>query len=797
MKISIVGGGPGGLYFALLTKQAKPDWEIEVFEQNRPDDTFGFGVVFSDSSLDEYESRDKETYDRMREEFAYWDDIDISYKGHLLKSEGNGFCGTSRVHLLKVFQDRCRDLGVKLHFEEAIDPATVEERFADSDMILVADGIGSGIRELNKGPDGFDVSVVQKTNRFCWMGSERPLTDFTYFFKETEHGLICAHTYQYEHGKSTWIFEMSDECWLAHGFETFDEPGSAAKLEKIFEDELIGYPLILNRSYWRQFPRIFCNKWSVNKMVILGDAKASAHYSIGSGSKLAMDCAIGLHDAVIQHLEADGHEAAFKAYDKERRIPAQIVQHNADVSLAWFEHIERSWDMDPYQFAMVVMCRSKSVTYDNLKLRDPAFVEAADTEWYQRYFEETGYDVRGTRPTPMFTKHKLRDLELRNRVVMSPMAQYSADEGGNLTDWHMVHYGGAARGGMGLMYVEMTCPSPEARITLGCPGMWTDDHESQWKKIVDFVHNNTKTKTCMQLGHAGRKGSTQLGWEHMDHPIKDAAKNWPLYSASPIAYFDGESQVPEALNRTQMDKIKADFVQATERADRAGFDMIELHCAHGYLLASFLSPLTNIRSDEYGGSIENRIRFPLEVFKAMRAVWPDNKPMAVRISASDWKEGGITEEDTFAIATAFNEAGCDLIDVSAGQTVPDQKPTYGRMFQSSFSEAIRNVPKISTMAVGAITDAGQVNTLLHTRRADLVAIGRTHMWNPHFTHQAAAWYGTVLEEDDWEKQYIAGQAQAYSILSKSSAQQLEWQQKARPKRHYTFATLERRDEINK
>ncbi|MCK0070023.1 FAD-dependent monooxygenase [Kordiimonas laminariae] len=787
MKISIIGGGPGGLYFALLTKKARPNWDIELYERNRADDTFGFGVVFSDASLDEYESRDKETYTRMREEFAYWDDINIAFKGEMMTCEGNGFCGTSRVHLLNVFQDRCRELGVKMYFEETIDPVTIETRFADSDMILVSDGIGSAIREAHKGPEGFDVSVSMKSNRFCWMGSTRPLSDFTYFFKETEHGAICAHTYQYEDKHSTWIFEMSDACWQAQGFEEFDEEGSAKKLEALFADELQGHPLILNRSHWRQFPRIFCNNWSVGKMVILGDAKASAHFSIGSGSKLAMDCAIGLYEAVIKHLETDGHEAAFAAYDKSRRVPAQIVQHNADVSLAWFEHMDRSWDMDPYQFAMVVMCRAKSVTYDNLIVRDPVFIEAADTEWYERYFRESGYDYRKSRPTPMFTKFKLRDMELRNRTVMSPMAQYSADENGNLTDWHFVHYSGAARGGMGMMFTEMTCPSPDARITLGCPGMWSDEQEAGWKRIVDFVHENTGTKICMQLGHSGRKGSTQLGWEKMDYPIEDGSKNWPLVSASPIPYFDGISQTPKELDEAGMAAITADFVQAAERANRAGFDMLELHCAHGYLLASFLSPLTNTRTDNYGGSIENRMRFPLQLFKAMRAVWPEEKPMSVRISASDWKEGGISEADTFAIADAFSEAGCDLIDVSAGQTVPDQKPIYGRMFQAGFSEAIRNVPKVATMAVGAITDAGQINTLLHTRRADLVAMGRPFMWNPFIVRQAAAWYGVKLENDDWEKQYQAGQAQAYSVQPKARIQQLEWQHKARPKRHHSFA----------
>lgn len=789
MKISIIGGGPGGLYFALLTKKARPDWEIEIFEQNRPDDTFGFGVVFSDSSLDEYEDRDLVTYERMRDEFAYWDDIDISYKGHMIKCRGNGFCGTSRVHLLNVFQERCRDLGVKMTFEERIDAQSVEERFAESDMILVADGIGSAIRDAHSGPDGFDVSVSTRSNRFCWMGSTKAQTDFRYHFKETSHGIICAHTYQYDQDTATWIFEMSDECWQGHEFKEFDEEGSAAILQTLFKDELDGHSLILNRSNWRQFPRLFCNNWSVGKMVILGDAKASAHFSVGSGTKLAMDCAIGLFEAVVEHLETGGTEAAFQAYDSARRIPAQIVQHNADVSLAWFEHMQRSWDMDPYQFAMVVMCRAKSVTYDNLILRDPEFVHAADTEWYQRYFEESGYDYRDSRPTPMFTKFRLRDMELTNRVVMSPMAQYSADEDGNLTDWHFVHYGGASRGGMGLMYVEMTCPSPEARITLGCPGLWTDEHEAQWKRVVDFVHASTTTRICMQLGHAGRKGSTQLGWEEMDHPIMADDKNWPLMSASPLPWFSGESQVPAEIDRAGMDKVRSDFVQAARRAERAGFDMLELHCAHGYLLASFLSPLTNQRTDEYGGSIDNRLRFPLEVFTAVRAVWPEAKPMSVRISACDWKVGGISEDDTFAIAQAFRSAGCDLMDVSAGQTVADQRPTYGRMFQAGFAEAIRNVPKMATMAVGAISDAAQVNTLLHTRRADLVALGRTHLWNPFFVRQAAAWYGVDIDDGEWEKQYIAGQMQAYSVQQRSREQQLEWQQKARPKRHHSFQDL--------
>ena len=780
MKISIIGGGPGGLYFALLTKKAKPEWEIEVFEQNRPDDTFGFGVVFSDDTLDEFLSRDPESYDLIRDEFAYWDDIIIRYKGEEVRCGGNGFAGCSRLNLLKVLHNRCETLGVKLNFGKKIEIENLETEFATSDIILASDGIGSAIREQYS--QFFNPTITQKSNRFTWMGSTRKVEDFTYFFKDSKYGPICAHTYQYEEGMSTWVFEMSEDCWQKWQFEEFDEQGSADKLEEIFAEELEGHNLIINRSMWRQFPRIYCNNWHHKNIAILGDAKASAHFSIGSGTKLAMECAISLSDAVLEFGESSV-EKAFEKYVEERETPVQILQHNADVSLAWFEHMDRYWDMDLMQFAAVVMCRSKSVTYNNLILRDPDFVKKIDDAWYERYYQESGYDYRQSRPTPMFTKYKLGPLELRNRVVMSPMAQYSADEDGNLTDWHLVHYGGAARGGMALMYVEMTCPSPEARITRGCPGIWTDKQEKDWKRIVDFVHENTETKICMQLGHSGRKGSTQLGWHKMDHPIAEPGQNWPIMSASDIPYFDGISQTPKEMNRADMDKVIHDFKQATIRADRAGFDMIEMHAAHGYLLASFLSPLTNIRTDDYGGSIENRMRFPLEVFKAMREVWPKSKPMSVRISATDWIEGGITEEDTFAIANAFRDAGVDLIDVSAGQTVPDQKPVYGRMFQLGFAEAIRNVPRVATMAVGNITEPAQVNTILHTRRADLVAIGRPHLWNPFFMREAAAWCGVELDENDWEKQYLSGKQQAYSLKEKARLQQLEWQQKSKPSRH--------------
>jgi len=779
MKISIIGGGPGGLYTALLAKKARPDWHVEVFEQNRADYALGFGVVFSDETLDEFLNRDKPVFEAIRGEFAYWQDIAIHFKGHEMRAGGNGFCATSRKTLLRILQERCAELGVELTFSHPIRADEIKTRFADSDVIVASDGIGSAIREHYK--DGFQPSQTLKSNRFCWMGSSRPMDEFNYFFRETDHGKMVAHCYQYQSDRSTWVFEMDEETWQGHGFSEFDEEGSKAKLQRIFSQELDGHPLLLNRSHWRRFPRIFCENWSVDNIVILGDAKASAHFSIGSGTKLAMECAISLVDALLEHGETDV-QRAFADYDDARRTPCQITQHNADVSLAWFEHMGRSWDMDPYQFAMVVMCRAKSITYDNLLLRDAEFVRKADDEWYARHLAETGEDLTETRPMPMFSKFRLRGMELQNRVVMSPMAQYSADEDGNPTDWHKVHYGSHAMGGMGLIFTEMTCPSADARITLGCAGMWSDQQEQKWAETVRFVHDYSAAKIAMQLGHAGRKGSTQLGWENADHPIAEAGKNWPLVSASPLPWFEGESAVPAELDRAGMKQIVQDFVQATERAARAGFDMLELHCAHGYLLASFLSPLTNLRTDAYGGSVENRLRYPLEVFAAMRDVWPDERPMSVRVSASDWKEGGLNEADLFAIASAFQDAGCDLIDVSAGQTVPDQQPVYGRMFQTQFAESIRNVPDIATMAVGAITQAAQVNTVLHTRRADLVAIGRPHLWNPYFTHQAAAWYG-ALNREMWPRQYEAGAKQAFREQEKAREKLLELQRKAAPGGH--------------
>ncbi|MGE0748267.1 MAG: FAD-dependent monooxygenase, partial [Rhodospirillales bacterium] len=667
MKIDVIGGGPAGLYFALLMKKADPSRRIAVHERNRPDDTFGFGVVFSAETLGHFRDYDAPSYDAIRANFAYWDDIDTHYRGEVVRSTGHGFCGMARKTLLLLLHARCRELGVELHFESE---KGVDD-FPDADLILAADGINSATRERFKAT--FKPSVDLRPNKFVWLGSTKPLPAFTFIFKEDAAGIWNVHAYQYNKEHSTWIFETTGAAWERTGLKVEDEAATVAYLETLFADELGGHKLITNRSLWRNFPTIRCESWVKDNIVIMGDAAHTAHFSIGSGTKLAMEDAIALFDC----FERKGTvKAALAEYDATRHDEVERIQHAADVSLSWFEHVRRYWDMAPTQLAFSLMSRSHQITYENLKLRDPALIDQVD-RWFAGHVQATqGFAAPSDPPPPpMFAPFRLRDMVVPNRVVVSPMCQYSAEDG-LPGDWHLVHYGSRAMGGAGLVFTEMTDVSESARITPGCAGMYTDAHEAAWTRIVDFVHANSAAKFCLQLGHAGRKGSTRLMWEGIDQPLPDG--NWPIVAASPLPYF-AHSQVPRALDRAEMDAIVADYVQATQRAARAGFDMVEVHAAHGYLLASFISPLTNKRTDAYGGSLENRLRFPLEVFDAVRAAWPKERPMSVRISATDWLDGGITGDDAVAIARAFHAHGVDLIDVSTGQTVPEGKPRYGRM----------------------------------------------------------------------------------------------------------------------
>ena len=770
MRITVIGGGPAGLYFSLLVKKAWPQADIAVYERNRADDTFGFGVVFSDQTLDTFERYDRESYRAIVENFAYWDDIEVHFKGTVHRIGGNGFCGCARTTLLRLLQERCRGLGVRLHFQTEVEDLS---RFADSDLIVAADGINSRIRERFR--DHFQPELDLRPNKFSWMGSTRPFDAFSFFFRETEHGIFIAHCYQYEPGRSTWVLETDPETFARAGLESMSEEESARLMERVFAEEIQGHPLIVNRSIWRNFPMIRNARWVKDNVVLLGDAKATAHFSIGSGTKLAMEDAIALYEALIAKRSVSDALAHFEA---ARREEVEKTQHAADVSLVWFEHVDRFWEMEPLQFAFGVMTRSKAITYDNLKLRAPEFVDDVDRMFARQVHRRLGYDVDVRKPVPpMFQPFRLREMELANRVVVSPMDMYSAVDGVP-TDWHLMHYGARAVGGAGLVYTEMTCVSPEARITPGCTGMYTDEQEAAWRRIVDFVHGHSRARICLQLGHSGRKGSTRLMWEGMDEPLPEG--NWEIVSASPIPYFP-HSQVPREMTRADMDKVVADFGQAALRGERAGFDMLELHCAHGYLLASFISPLTNIRTDDYGGSLENRLRFPLEVFEALRDAWPKHKPMSVRISATDWKAGGITGEDAVEISRAFAQAGADLIDVSTGQTVPDARPIYGRMFQTPFSDQIRNEAQLATMCVGNITSADQVNTILAAGRADLVALGRPHLADPHFTLRAAAQYGVTAQA--CPPQYLPGKAQLFRTMEREQQDLRELRLKAKPKGH--------------
>lgn len=742
MKITVIGGGPGGLYFSILTKKALPDCQIDLYERNKADDSFGFGVVFSDETLSEFLTKDPKSYELIRSRFAYWDDLDVARDGEVVRITGNGFCGCSRKTLLELLQQRCREEGVNLHFETNI---TDINQFQDSDVIVVSDGINSVFRDQMT--TDFGTEKVLKNNRFVWMGSTRPLDAFTYFFRSTPYGTFVAHTYQYEAGRSTWIFECSDATWQKAGFKETDETDTIQKLEELFKDELDGHTLISNRSHWRQFPAITNTNWHKDNIVLLGDAKATAHYSIGSGTKLAMECAIALSEAVSQH--PDDIKSAFDQYEKTRRNRVEMIQHAANVSLDWFEHMDRHMQHDFMQFAFGVMTRSKKVTFENMALRDNTFTQKVLTDFNNRN--------KNLPQTPAaFTPFQLREMTLKNRIVMSPMGQYSA-ENGLVSDWHFMHYGARATGGVGLILTEMTAVSETGRITLGCPGIYTKEQIVNWKKITDFIHQNTASKIGIQLGHSGRKGAVKKPWEGNHEPLE---KPWNLIAASAIP-FNEKTATPKAIDLQDMEQLINEFVQAAKNADEAGFDMIELQAHHGFLLASFLSPLTNNRQDSFGGSIGNRLKFPLLVFTAIRNAFPIEKPISVRISASDWTENGITEEDSILISRAFKNAGADIINVSTGNTVATQRPLIGRMWQTPFSDTIRNTIAIPTITTGYIQDIDQINTILLNGRADLVALGRPLLLDPNFVRNAQAY--EQFQTDDIPQPYQAGISHLYPL----------------------------------
>ena len=746
MRTACIGGGPAGLYFAICMKLRDPAHDVVVIERNRPDDTFGWGVVLSDETLDNLARNDPQSADAIRGEFAYWDDITVHYRGTTTASSGHGFCGIGRMTLLQLLQKRARELGVGLQFETEVDDIPALMR--DYELVVGADGVNSGTRAACAA--AFRPEIDTRACRFVWLGTRQTFDDaFTFMFEETDKGWVWAHAYQFDSDTATFIVECSEETWSAYGFGDMSQDESIAVCEAIFRDHLDGHSLMSNArhlrgSAWLNFNRVLCERWSHENLVLLGDAAATAHFSIGSGTKLAFESAICL--AAFVHEEPSLREA-FTRYEDERRLEVLRLQSAARNSTEWFETLDRYLHLDPVQFNYALLTRSQRISHENLRLRDGEWLTAAEV-WFQR---QAGSN---THRTPMFAPLKLREVSLANRVVVSPMAQYKAVDGCP-TDWHFAHYAERAKGGAGLICVEMTCVSPEGRITPGCTGLYAPEHEAAWRRLTDFVHAETQARICCQIGHSGRKGSTQLGWEEMDAPL--AAGNWSLLSASAIPWSPCNA-VPRAMDRNDMDRVRDQFAAAAAMADRAGFDMLELHAAHGYLISSFISPLSNVRTDAYGGSLENRMRYPLEVFRAMRALWPDDKPMSVRISASDWVgEQGVTPDEAVDIAAMFVATGVDIVDVSAGQTSTEATPVYGRMFQTPFSDRIRNQLGAATMTVGNIYEPDHVNSILMAGRADLVCLARPHLANPYWTLHAAAALGDEMV--DWPAPYLAGRDQ--------------------------------------
>lgn len=755
MRTAILGGGPGGLYFAISLKLRNPAHEVVVIERNRPDDTFGWGVVLSEDTLGNLDANDPVSAAAIRNSFVYWDDVAVHYRGAVMRSGGHGFSGIGRQRLLNVLQERARSLGVDLRFEtEAQDLSA----YKDYDLIVGADGVNSRVRAAHA--DVFKPDIDVRACKYVWLGTHQKFDKaFTFIFEETEHGWIWAHAYQFDADTATFIVECSEATWRKAGFDRMEGAKTIAACEKIFAAYLNGNALMSNAKHlrgsaWLNFNRVLCERWSTGNVVLLGDAAATAHFSVGSGSKLALESAI----ALANYLDTEETMAgAFVRYEDERRLEVLRLQNAARNSTEWFEDVERYLHLDPVQFNYSLLTRSQRISHENLRARDRDWLAGAEM-WFET--KATGKVPLAAKP-PMFVPLRARGVELKNRVVVSPMAQYRATDGVP-DDWHFVHYAERAKGGAGLVFTEMTCVSPEGRITPGCTGLYNETQEKAWARIVDFIHAETDAKVALQLGHAGPKASTQLGWEESDAPLKSG--NWPIVSASAVPWSP-DNQTPRALTRKDMDDVRDQFVLAAEAGDRAGFDWLELHYAHGYLMSAFITPLTNKRTDEYGGSLDNRMRYPLEVFRAVRKVWPDAKPISVRISANDWVgPQGVTPQDAVAIAQMLAQAGVDLVDVSAGQTSLEAKPVYGRMFQTPFSDRIRNEANVATLAVGNIYEPDHVNSILMAGRADLVCLARPHLANPYWTLHAGA--DAHYQGTNWPKPYWPGRDQLHRIKSR-------------------------------
>ncbi len=745
-----VGGGPAGLYLAILLKQRQPDLDITVFERNLPHDAFGFGVVFSDETLDHFRDADEPTYLALTGSFKQWGEIEARhFSGRRIVSGGHGFAAASRRRLLEILTDRAAELGVDLRFSTEIPDL---DSVPAADLVVGADGANSMVRrELAQ---HFRPHVDLRRNPYAWFGTTKVFDKFTFIFEDTPQGMIWAHVYPFSDEGSTFIVEMSPETWRALGFDKTENevfpPGvsdeyALKRCEELFADHLDGHPLVGNNSKWLRFPTITCERWHHDNVVLMGDAVHTAHFSVGSGTKLAMEDAIVLADLLLGDRPLP---EVLEAYEEQRRPEVESLQRAAKASLEWFEGADRYRHLEPDQFVFSMLTRSQRVTYDNLRLRDPDYMASVDA-WYAASDHGCPVKVDPSVP-PMFHPFQIRDLVLPNRIVVSPMDQYSAVDG-IPGEWHLIHLGSRAVGGAGLVMTEMTCVSPEGRISPADTGIWNDTQAEAWGRIVDFVHRETEAKIGLQIGHSGRKGSTKKMWEGDTDPLEEG--NWEIMAPSPIKYRT-VSQVPREMTRDDMERVREEHVAAAVRGARMGFDWLELHFAHGYLISSFLTPLANQRSDSYGGSLENRMRYPLEVFAAVREVWPETKPISVRISATDWVPGGFGGDDAVAFAQELKALGCDLIDVSTGQTTRWADPEYGRLYQTPYSDRIRHEAGIATMTVGGVSSIDDIHNILVAGRADLCVMARPHLVDPYWTLNAAIDLGYTGHH--FPVQYLSG-----------------------------------------
>jgi anthraniloyl-CoA monooxygenase len=703
MRVAVVGGGPGGLYAALLIRKTRPSASVTLFERNPAGATYGWGVVFSDRTLTSFREADYRTYVDITGRFVLWDAIDVRYGGEVVRCGGQGFSGIARRALLGLLQARCTELDVEMRFETDVGDLSSLDEF---DLVVAADGVHSMFR--NSHPSVFGTRLEEGSSRYIWFGTPRSFDSFTFIFRANDHGLFQVHAYPFEGALSTFIVECAEDTWRRARLDVASEADSISYCEKLFAADLAGAPLMSNASKWISFITVRNKRWRHGRVVLLGDAAHTAHFSIGSGTKLAMEDSIALANA----LEAtDDHEAALADYELERRPRVERFQEAARQSQTYFENTDRYTELDPLQFSFHLLTRSGRVDYDGLRVRDASFVGAVD-RWFAR---RSGAGALLS-PPPAFVPARVGPGEIGNRVAVSARPTYGARDG-VLGEGGRAELRRAAAGGAGLVLTEIVAVSARGRITSGCSGIYEPSHTAAWSDALAAASSvGTEARFGIRLGHSGRRGSTRPRNRGCEVPLEAGA--WEVLAPSALPYTK-RARVPEEADDAAMAAVVEQFAAAARSARAAGFDVLVVDMARGYLLGSFLSPLTNRRADDFGGTTERRVRFPLEVFAKVREEWPQDRLLGATITATDWARGGAAVEDAISVARSLRDAGCDLLEVTAGGTVERTRPLYDPYYLVSYSDRIRNEAGIATIATGAITSGDQANTILAAGRADL------------------------------------------------------------------------------